>query len=260
MLRGVLREAAADGTAGGGNTGAGEGAGSSAGADASAGAGATAPQLDPKALQAEIERLRAESAEKENAIRYWHEQAKGGSKQPEKTTAADEPESDDILELISKKGVKGLDEILAKRGFVRAEDVEVRINQRATQIAIENELAAKYPDLKDSKSEFFQETAKHYGILLKDGVPAHLAMKLAAERAELDGFKTGKRQTQQEREEREARARAQAGDRGRSTAAHEPENDDLDAFQKYLCDAMEITPEQYKKRAKEGVRISGRVQ
>jgi hypothetical protein len=225
----------------------------------------TSAQPDPKALQAEVERLRAESAEKDNAIRYWHEQAKSSTTKPAATAAATAADTndqgdEDILEVIAKKGTKGLDEVLAKRGFVRAEDVEARINQKATQIATENELAAKYPDLKDSKSEFFQETAKHYRTLVSDGVPQHVAMKLAAERAELEGFKSGKRQTQAEREEREARARAQAGDRGRSSAARESENDDLDSFQKYLCEAMEIDPEQYKKRAKEGVRISGRVQ
>jgi hypothetical protein len=248
MFRGVLRDAAAEG---------GEGGGGGTAADAAA---ATAQQTDPKALQAEVERLRTESAEKDNAIRYWHEQAKSSTTKPAAAAATDDTTEEDVLETIAKKGAKGFDELLSKRGFVRAEDVETRINQRAAQIATENELAASYPELKDNKSEFFQATAKHYGGLVKDGVPQHVAMKLAAERAELEGYKSGKRQTQAEREEREARARAQSGDRGRGAAAHEPENDDLDTFQKYLCDVMEIEPDAYKKRAKDGVRISGRVQ
>lgn len=243
-------------------TGGGEGGGAGTGAPAEA-------AVDAKALHAEIERLRSESLEKDNAIRYWHEQAKAApAGKGEQQSKKDEPANEeDLIEVASSKGVKGVAELLKKQGFVSADEVESRIEQRARQIATENELAARYPDLKDEKSEFFKETAKRYKPLTDAGVPKALAMKLAADQAHLDGVESGKRKTsaqieaerkQAEKEERESRARAQAGDRSRNRAVEaEEENDNLDDFQKAICAAMEIDEDAYKKRAKEGVRVGG---
>lgn len=163
-------------------------------------------------MQAEIDRLRGESSEKDNAIRYWHEQAKGTASRPTtpKAEAVAEPE-EDLLEVVSKRGAAGLKDVLKKQGFVSGDEVEQRIETRARAITTENELATKYPDLKDTKSEFFKETAKHYGELVKEGVPQHVAMKQAARLAELDGYESGKRLPAADKEEREARARAAAG-------------------------------------------------
>jgi hypothetical protein len=248
MLRGVLREEAAD-------DGGGEGGG------AGAGGGAAAP--DPAALQAEIERLKADIAEKDTAARYWHDAAQKAAKGPDKpaavstTTKSDDEEDIDPIELLSKEGSKGLDKLLAKRGFVRADDVDRKIETRAQVIATENALATEYPDLKDANSDFFKATAVHYKGLVDAGMPQHLAMKFAAEKAELEGYKSGKRLTKADKEEREARAKAQAGDKGSKKAEETEESSDLDAFQKYICEQMEITPEQYKKRAKDGVVVTG---
>jgi hypothetical protein len=229
--------------------------------DPAAAAAAAVP--DAAALQAEIERLKAENAEKDTAARYWHDAAQKAAKNPEKAAApakaaATEDEEDvDPIELLSKEGSKGLDKLLAKRGFVRADDVDKKIETRAQVIATENALANEYPDLKDSNSEFFKATAGHYKGLVDAGMPQHLAMKFAAEKAELEGYKSGKRLTKADKEEREARAKAQAGDKGSRKAEETEESSDLDAFQKYICEQMEISPEQYKKRAKDGVVVTG---
>jgi len=242
---GVLRDAAGEGEGGG---------------------GAAEQQPDPKTLQAEIDRLRneatalkAQTAEQEQAIRYWHEAAtEGGKKEPapKQDTPADGEE--DLLEVVTRSGAKGLKEVLKKHGFVESSEVDQRIESRAQQIATENELAARYPELKDNKSEFFQATAKEYKVLTDSGVPQALAMKLAAERAELQGYQSGKRLTAAEKEEREARARAQGGGKEKkAAAAPEEDNDELDAEQKYICEAMGVDPEAYKKRAKAGIVYQG---
>lgn len=215
---------------------------------------------DAKALQQEIERLKAESSEKDNAIRYWHEQAKGAAKSADKAaeSAGDE---EDLLDVVAKKGSAGLKEVLKKQGFVEASEVEQRIEQRARIIATENELAAKYPELKDSKSDFFKVTAGHYADLIRDGVPQHAAMKQAAKLAALDGYESGKRIPDAEKQEREARARAQAGAPTRKSGEQQTaeENDDLDDVQKTICERFGIDPEKYKARAKAGVVVSGKV-
>lgn len=226
--------------------------------DGGGGTPAAEPQVDAKALQAEIDRLKAENVEKENALRYWHEAATKAkpaeSKKPDEAKKSEETDEDPI-EILSREGVKGLDRLMEKRGYVRADQVDSRINQKAQIIAAENELAAAYPDLKDPKSEFFQETAKHYAQLKQRGIPEHEAMRLAAEKAELDSYKSGKRLTRSEKEERESRAKAQgAGKEGKGSAAQHPDEDDkLDADQARICEAFGIDPEAYKKRAKQGV-------
>lgn len=213
---------------------------------------------DPKELQQEIERLKAESSEKDSAIRYWHEQAKGAGKPADKP-ASDEPDDEDLLDIVAKKGAAGLKEVLKKHGFVDASEVEKRIEKRAVVISTENELAAKYPELKDQKSEFFKATAAHYADLVKEGTPHHVAMKQAARMAALDGYESGKRETTAQKEEREARARAQAGATNRRSAEPEEGNDELDDEQKRICEALGVDPEKYKERAKAGVRVSGKV-
>lgn len=219
-------------------------------------AAAAEPAVDAKALQSEIDRLRGESSEKDNAIRYWHEQAKG--KQPA-TAAQPQPVADaeeDPLEVLSKRGAKGLDELLEKRGFVRKADVDNAVNQKAAIIAVENELWKEYPELKDKTSDFFKETAGHYQQLKASGVPEVEAMRTAADRAELAALKSGKRFSAAEKEEREARAKAQGGGKQTKAAAADPdESTALDDFQKYICEVMEITEDQYIARAKQGVTV-----
>lgn len=255
MLNGPLMDEA-DPNAGGGGAGGGAGA-PAAGGEAAAAAAADAAAN--AALLAQIETLKTENAESKASAQYWHEQAKGKTAQVKETPAAEEA-AEDILELITTKGAKGLDELLAKRGFVRREDVDATVNAKATTIAAENKLAAEYPDLKDTNSEFFKATATHYAPLVAQGVPQHIAMQLAAEKAELEGYKSGKRLTPTEKTERAARAAAQNPDKSKRGAPVEEEEGtgELDAFQLALCEKMEITPEQYKARAAAGVRIGGR--
>jgi hypothetical protein len=222
---------------------------------------AAEPVVDAKALQTEIDRLKAENAEKDQAARYWHDQVKAQTPAADKTPAAAKTDEDeeDPLEIISKKGAKGLDELLAKRGYMREEEVESRINSKAVQIATENQLAKDYPDLQNSDSDFFKATAVEYAALIAAKVPQTIAMKLAAQQAELQGYKTGKRLTQSEKDERENRARAAGGDKGKKAAPVEEEDSgDLDEFQARICEEMEITQEQYKARAKKGVVVGSK--
>lgn len=257
MLNGPLMdEASGEGAAGGG---AGGGTGAAGGEGAAA---AAADAASNAALLAQIETLKNEVKEKDASAIYWHEQAKGKgvTAAPAKEAAAAEETEEDILELITTKGAKGLDQLLAKRGFVRQEDVAKTVNEKATLMTTESALAAEYPDLADKNSEFFKATATHYAPLIQAGVPPTVAMKVAANQAELDGYKTGKRLTPTEKAERAARAAAQNPDKTQRSAAveEEPGSGELDEFQRHLCEAMEITPEQYQARAKAGVRIGGR--
>lgn len=219
------------------------------------------PVVPPAAqsdFSAEITRLRAEIAEKDQAVRYWHGQAKAiPTAQP--TPVTPEEDDTDVLDLITTKGAKGLDELLAKRGYMRADEVERTVNQKATAIARENKLLSDYPDLKDTDSDFFKATAKEYASL-KGSVPDHVAMEMAAERAELKALKAGKAKAA-DADERSSRARAQAGDTGtRRRPAAEPDDDDdtLTDEQKRVADSFGISHEAYAKRAKAGVNMSAR--
>ncbi len=56
-------------------------------------------------------------------------------------------------------------------------------SSRAAMLVREQELLARYPDLKKKDSEFFKATALRYGPLFKAGMPAEEAMEKAAQDA-----------------------------------------------------------------------------
>lgn len=231
------------------------------------------PAEDVAAIKAELAAAKAEAAEKTRVADYWYQQRSQAVAPPE-PKAEPEPEDDtDILDVLTTKGTKGLDEILSKRGYVRADDVEARVNAKANQLATENQLLNSYPDLKDDKSEFFQSTAQHYNDLRRQGVPDAVAMRQAARNAELDGIHSGKVKTpaqktedakSQQAADRRARADAQAGDRStRQSQAIEGDDELSDndhAAVRQLADALDISVEaaekRYIARAKAGVNVS----
>jgi hypothetical protein len=212
-------------------------------------------QAEVDALKAERDSLKALASEKEQAAQYWHEQAKGG-KAPAKKDESEEDKTD-FLELAAK-GPKAVKAWMEKEGFVAASEVDSRVNAKATQLAREASLTRDYPELADAKSPFFQETAKNYQALLKQGVEAGLAMEMAAEKAELAALRSGKPSRTQERE---ARARAAGGDSGKRPAAQEKRDDGVeiavsdDQIEK-MCESFGITKEAYLKRANDGVRMA----
>ncbi|HWE51392.1 MAG TPA: hypothetical protein VG273_16490 [Bryobacteraceae bacterium] len=223
---------------------------------------AAAASPDAAGLQKQVDELRAQLTEKENAAQFWHDRAQQHA-QPAKQDAAPAADDDvDILELITTKGSKGLDEYIAKKGFVRADEVDKRVNAKATAVQKEQELMGRYPGLKDRSSDFFKQTALHYGTLVKSGVAESVAMEVAAERTELQLMRDGKikppTQQQEDREaERRRRAAAQAGDTGNRGQGGDEEDEELTSDQKQIVRAMGITEESYKERAKKGVAMKG---
>lgn len=221
------------------------------------------------ALQTQIDALKSEATakeaqftaqlnEKDQAARYWHEEAKKKS-EPKKDPPIETPEvEDDPIEVLSKEGMKGFERLAAKRGFVSAAAVDSKIETRAQQLTDEAALTKEYPELTDNKSEFFKATAAHYQRLVDAGTPQSVAMRQSANNAYLDGVKSGKIVTKAQQDEIDARAAAASGDKshkgGKSDAA---KDDDLDEFQKNICEQMGVDPAAYQKRAKAGVVYTG---
>jgi hypothetical protein len=224
------------------------------------------PKAELEALRKENESLKTRASEAEETARYWHGQARGRGSNRDRGDDDNKPEPDqddtDLLELAGK-GPEAMKAWLKKSGFVSAAEVETITNAKAAQLVKEAELTRRYPDLQDHDSEFFKATAKQYAILKGRGIPPAEAMEIAAEQTELAQFRSGKtpaepkggKKTESD-EERKARIKAQGGGSGRRAAASEEENDDLTREQLQICDAMGISPEAYKKRAKEGVRVA----
>ncbi|HEY3885066.1 MAG TPA: hypothetical protein VGL62_07655, partial [Vicinamibacterales bacterium] len=178
---------------------------------------------------------------------------------------------------LTTKGAKGLDAVLAKRGYVRGEDVDKRVNDKAASMVKEQQLVEQYPDLRKKDSEFFKATAIAYGDLVKQGVAPGVAMEMAAERTELKFMRDGKIKTPSEQKaEREAARRTRvaaqgAEGTGRTPAHTEEEDEDLTPEQLRIVNSMLVgsqgadgkpmteaqAVEVYKARAKKGVAMKG---
>lgn len=226
-------------------------------------AAATAPDPRIAALEAELQETR-------RANEFWASRAQAlAGPAPAVAAPAPEPEPEpedntDILDLLATQGAKGFDAYMQKRGYVtikKAEEmVRGHVDAKGNQLSTEAELLANYPDLRDKSSEFFRQTAINYGELTRQGVAEPLAMKLAAQQTELQGFRSGKVKTPAEKTEaaRVARIKAQSGDRAANRTADSGEEDDsLTDQEKHICVAMGITEEAYIARAKKGVRMGG---
>lgn len=198
------------------------------------------------ALEAQVAQLQGKADQADEFKRtaeFWHGKATAAPATPKPAAAADSVDDDeaDLLDIVASKGAKGLDALLAKRGFVKAVDVAATVNAKVSQVESEQQLVRDYPDLKDKNSEFFKDTADAFGRLKASGVPEGEAMVLAAERTALAHIRAGKMKTPSEitaeakatRETaRLARVAAQASSGGGRGAPTEEEGDD------------ELTPEQ----------------
>jgi hypothetical protein len=213
-------------------------------------------QPDAAALQAQIDQLKSQVAEKEQAAQYWHQQAKGAAPPPKQT--ADEPE-EDVLDLITRKGPKGLEELIAKRGYVKKDDVDSMIKGTIQTTIAEMNLKSQYPDLKDQNSDFFKATSKEYAALVQQGVAPHVAMGLAADKAELAELRAGKRKIETDKD-RDARIKAQSPEGIRRTSKKDDEegDDSLSEEQKFFAEKLGVSEDAYKKQAKAGIRLGGR--
>ncbi len=156
-----------------------------------------------RALKAEIKAMKAErqadrqrATEAENTARFWHDKAQTPAAAV-KTVAKKEENPADFIERLTEGGAAAIDELLAERGYLRKDEVEARIAasvQHARQsVTVEAKLAQDYPDLEDSTSDFFKETAAQYQALISEtpelkGNPKtmRLAAKLAAAEFEQD--------------------------------------------------------------------------
>lgn len=208
---------------------------------------------------AELAALRAEIAENKRATEFWYGKATAAAAAPP-PAAEPEPELEDVdlLDLISTGGTKAFDKYMKGRGYMSKAEVDLVVNTKANQLSAEADLIGAYPDLRKPDSPFFQATAAAYGELKRQGVPEALAMKLAAERAELQGFKSGKTKLVDPNDKeaaRLARVKAQSGDKSaRAAATADPDDDDeITDQERHICEAMGITVEAYQKRAKGGV-------
>jgi hypothetical protein len=225
------------------------------------------------AQKAELEAAKATAAEHQNTAKYWYD--KSLAAKPAAPAAAAAVEEIDLLDLITSRGEKGLKEYLKKQGFVSADEVDAKVNDKASQLTGEAQLVKEYPDLADQKSEFFKATAGFYGELKKEGVPERVAMRMAAKEAKLAGIESGTIKTPAQKtaddkatreEERRARGAAGAGDHGGRTSADEDDDtaspDELLAI-KRLAEALEIpldkATERYKARAQKGVQVAVKI-
>jgi hypothetical protein len=245
-----------------------------------AGSGAPPAAGDAAALKAEIDALKGQVSEQQRTAQFWYEKATkpgaGGQGPGDKTPAPEPEDTTDLLDLITTQGPKGLNAYLKKQGLVSRDQVEAMVNTKAAQLAKETELVGRYADLKDQNSDFFKATAAEYGELVKGGVPQHLAMEMAAERAELRGIRSGKlktpaQQTEEAKAQKEAdrlaRIKAQGGDRGNRAPAETEDDDVLSdndrAAVKQLAEALDISVEdaekRYVARAKQGVNVGLRL-
>lgn len=238
-------------------------------AEAAEGGEGGAPPVDNTAalaaLQAQIDALRTEGvakdaqiAEKDNTARYWHEEAKKKTPAAKADTPIETPDDEDPIEVLSKEGMKGFDRLAAKRGLVSEATVESKIEHRARQLTDEAALVKEFPEMLDEKSAFFKATATHYNALVAAGVPKNVATRQAANNAYIDGVKAGTIVSKSDAEEREARAAAAGGDKSRGNApAVDPKDEELDAFQKNICEQMGVSEKDYKARAAKGVVYTG---
>lgn len=227
------------------------------GADATADAAAGAAEAqkteaaEAKTLAAEVKALKAQVAEKDDAVRYWHGEAKKGAKAEPKADEPDEDEKIDLLDVIGTKGTKGLTAVLRKAGFVSAAEVDQKVEQRTAQVVRESKLVQEFPELSDDKSEFFKATAVEFGKLQRDGMPKAIAMEQAARNVRLAEYEAGTAtpaaKTKDPEAERQRRIKAQGGDRGTRRSGTE-DSDALSDDQKTILAGMRVSEKDFREQ------------
>lgn len=233
--------------------------------------------------EAEIARLKAENAEKDQVAIYWHKQAQ--KSQPDddddppakgaKTAKKDEPDEDDdpdkFVNKLTTQGAGAIVELLNKRGFMSAKQVQELVDSRVSAVTRTEQLYAEYPDLRNESSELFKETQKEFGDIIAldkslKNSPAtiKLAVKSAAARLKAAKEIEEARKPKETAAERNARIAAQQGDPGRRGGAEFEDEapGQLTDLQKHMLERFnaagggpDIDPEKLMKRMKAGVRM-----
>jgi hypothetical protein len=229
-------------------------------------------------LSRQLKEERQARKQAEEGMRHWYDRAAGAAA-PREPEAKPEPEPEiDVIELLTTKGQKGLDEYIDNRmkkaGVARSADVDAKINRTRAEVTQEAQLVAKYPDLTDESSEFYQTTLEVYKEMAKDPViaksPALLetAAKMAARQlgVETKPARRAARQAEDEPDDAErdrvARVGRQSGDRGARQRREPEDENELSGMQKsviakFKAAGADITEDGYKKRAQGGIQMSG---
>lgn len=231
-----------------------------------------AKEPDPLAeMRDELRSLRTRVSEAENDARFWRTKASGEAPKEEgENDGDDEPSvTDDLLETFSSGDAKRVAKVLKEMGFVRQADVEKAITNTRKEISSQGQLYKTYPDLADSESEFFLETAKRYNQLVQDEPSLKKSPKTIEIAARLTAAELGVSETPSRRDddgdyERASRVARQSGDRGRGSRAAKGSDgpSELSAVQrsiiaKFQAAGSTVTEEGYRARADKGVKMSG---
>ena len=235
-----------------------------------------------EAIQQQLDSLQKSVAERDKMIeelraseRYWAERAAASTQQPDDEDQGDEPElieddnPDRFVEDLSNEGVAAL----KKRGLLTREEAmelaakvaEKKISEATKRLETDAKIIREFPELQDEKSPLFQKTAEIFReMVAQDDTlkrsPNAMMLAARAARAELGSA------TQPAPESREERIARQAGGRGVPAGSRQTEDDDgLTDTQKRILSALnadggvQVTEEQYRARAREGVRMSTRM-
>lgn len=254
------------------------------------------PSKEERAEQKELERLREENRLLQQSERFWQQRAAGrkdgDEEPPEETPEEDldisdlvvenedgkEPDTeqtpDEFIDELSKLGPKALQKVVARMGYVNKEDVaklakdiaQRVVNRERGRMTSDAELISRFPDLRDAKSELYEETSKRFRAAVARDPKAKnspVTLFLAAEAAELalgqgrrkprdegyDDYREGR----EEEYERRRRVEAQQGDRGRGGRSGDyGDDDDLGPEARQIVSAFGVDEKAYRtERAKE---------
>ena len=132
-------------------------------------------------------------------------------------TLVKEEDAGKIRNIINKRISASMDYRLKKGGYVRAEEVDAKINALIDSVTQMQKLTSEFPEMQTDK-DFAAEVSKQIGLLEKDpmyaNVPDSVLHRAAALQAKLTVGKTEKEDEAGDRYERIAR---QQGGRGRGT-------------------------------------------
>lgn len=114
------------------------------------------PEASDKDLKSELAALRAQLNEVRASERMWAEKALGAANKPKDAEPVQDLSGEQLLDLIERDGLKGLKAL----GFVSAKEATELVQravEQATAPSSKANLMREYPDLKNPKSEFYQQ-------------------------------------------------------------------------------------------------------
>jgi hypothetical protein len=235
--------------------------------------------------KAEWEAMRRDRDEARDSERYWSGVARGNGGSPQAAPVEEAEEDLDADEFVDEDAPNGeldgdtpeklVDELaaqgvkaLGKRGFITAKDaqriaVEVAakvsrqlISRERTKITSDTQIMTEFPDLKDSNSEMFKETARRYQKALaldpnakKTPAALYLAAQAAAEALKAKAPARPRRDEDDDYEpegESDRRRRAQAQDSRPRGRAEVVDDDMLGDEARSVIRQMGITEEEFK--------------